>query len=397
MDFVITYSNKKSVSELPIEIVERKGKGHPDTICDSSAEEASIALSNYYLKKYNRILHHNLDKAVLVGGQAEVNFGGGKVVKPIEIIIVGRAVTSVNNDEVPVNELIQSAVKSWIKNEMRFLNPETDLIVQTKVRGGSVDLVKNFERGITVPLANDTSIGTGFAPLSIVENLTLKIEEHLNSKKIKEEYPVIGEDIKVMSVRKNNELKVTIACAFISKYVSNLLEYSKYKDIVKKEAEYIIDSFHKFNKYNVTVNAADEYRSGIYYLTVTGTSAEHGDDGQVGRGNRCNGLITPYRAMTLEATAGKNPISHTGKLYSVAAQKICNRLVNEFDDIKEAYCYMVSKIGSAIVEPKIVNVDIIPYKKGPDESEIESIVKEEIENIPNYWKEILEKKIKLFY
>ena len=64
------------VGEGPTEFVERKGVGHPDTICDRAAEELSIALSEYYMERYGRILHHNVDKCVLAGGQSKVYFGG---------------------------------------------------------------------------------------------------------------------------------------------------------------------------------------------------------------------------------------------------------------------------------------------------------------------------------
>ncbi len=61
-------------------------------------------------------------------------------------------------------------------------------------------------------------------------------------------------------------------------------------------------------KWPVHVNTADDIKKKSVFLTVTGTSAEMGDDGSVGRGNRCNGLITPNRPMSMEATSGKNPI-----------------------------------------------------------------------------------------
>lgn len=395
MNLIITFLNQRPVPELPVEIVERKGKGHPDSLCDMASEEVSVELSKYFLSKYNRILHHNVDKAVLAGGQANVEFGGGEVKIPIYLLIVGRATRYVNNEPIPVDEIAKKAVENLIKKEMRFLDPNKHMLIDTKIRGGSVDLVKNFEKGKEIPLANDTSFGVGFAPFSEVENVTLNIERHLNSEKIKNEYPEIGEDIKVMSIRTGDELKVIIACALISKYIRNEREYLEAKNIVKKEAEYIIDSLTKY-KYEVTINAADDLKQGIYYLTVTGTSAEHGDDGQVGRGNRATGLITPFRTMTLEATAGKNPVSHTGKLYSITAQRVCDRLVSECEDIREVYCYMVSSIGHPITEPKAVNVRIIPNKKGPDEGTVESIVKEELSKMPNAWKDLIEKKIRLF-
>jgi len=79
------------------------------------------------------------------------------------------------------------------------------------------------------------------------------------------------------------------------------------------------------------------------YLTVTGTSAEAGDDGEVGRGNRANGLITPYRPMSLEATAGKNPVTHVGKIYNVLAQRIAAGIVRETAGVEEAYCSLLSR------------------------------------------------------
>lgn len=395
MDLIISFSNQRAVPELPVEMVERKGKGHPDSICDMAAEEVSIELSKYFLSKYGRILHHNVDKAVLAGGQAKVEFGGGIITEPIYLLLVGRATRIINNETIPVDQIAKEAIRNLIKREMRFLDPDMHMIIDTKIRGGSVDLVKNFEKGKEIPLANDTSFGVGFAPFSAVENITLNIERHLNSKKLKDEYPAVGEDIKVMSIRIEDKLKVIIACAFISKYINNEKEYDKIKNIVKKEAEYIIDSNTKY-KYEVVVNAADDYKNNIYYLTVTGTSAEHGDDGQVGRGNRASGLITPFRTMTLEATAGKNPVSHTGKLYSITAQRICDRIVSECEDIKEVYCYMVSSIGHPINEPKTINLKVIPEKNGPDEATLSSIVKEELNKLPYIWKDILDKKVRLF-
>lgn len=395
MDLITTYISQKAVSELPVEFVERKGKGHPDYICDSISEEASVALSKFYLKKFGRILHHNVDKAVLVGGQTRVSFGGGEVIVPIYLLLVGRAVKQVDNEQLPTDEIVINAANEWISKEMRFLKPDAHIVVDTKIRPGSPDLVKNFDKSQQIPSSNDTSFGVGFAPFTETELVTLKIEQHLNSPKIKEEYPAIGEDIKVMSIRKENELKLTIACALVSRFISNIEEYEKYKSIVKKEVEYVVDSNTKL-KPSVTVNAADEYRKGIYYLTVTGTSAEHGDDGQVGRGNRFNGLITPFRNMTLEATTGKNPLTHPGKLYCIASQRICNKILEESDDVKEVYCYMVSKIGNPITDPNTVHIRLIPKKKGPDEATIQSIVNEVISQIPSLWKDIIEKKVSLF-
>jgi S-adenosylmethionine synthetase len=67
------------------EMAERKGIGHPDTICDSIAEEVSIALSKYYLNEFGSILHYNVDKALLVGGKSLPAYNGGEIVQPMEL------------------------------------------------------------------------------------------------------------------------------------------------------------------------------------------------------------------------------------------------------------------------------------------------------------------------
>ena len=98
---------------------------------------------------------------------------------------------------------------------------------------------------------------------------------------------------------------------------------------------------------------------------MTGSSAEAGDDGEVGRGNRVNGLITPHRPMTMEATAGKNPVSHVGKLYNIVASRIANRIVGEISDAEAATCTMVSRIGDPIDQPAIVEVTLAPSPDPP--------------------------------
>jgi S-adenosylmethionine synthetase len=52
------------------EIVERKGLGHPDTICDALAETLSRNLCREHRDRFGTVLHHNVDKALLYGVSA---------------------------------------------------------------------------------------------------------------------------------------------------------------------------------------------------------------------------------------------------------------------------------------------------------------------------------------
>ena len=98
---------------------------------------------------------------------------------------------------------------------------------------------------------------------------------------------------------------------------------------------------------------------------MTGTSAEAGDDGEVGRGNRVNGLITPFRPMSLEAAAGKNPVSHVGKIYNVLARQIAEAIVSEMPEVAAAQCYLVSQIGRPVTEPAITHIRLATHDGSP--------------------------------
>jgi S-adenosylmethionine synthetase len=356
----------QSVKDMRVELVERKGLGHPDYIADSASEAASRALCRYYLKEFGTILHHNLDKTLLVGGQANPRFGGGEVLEPIYIIVSGRATTEVRLEDgvrkVPFGKLVVEAVREWIKSNFRYLDPDSHVIIDYMIRKGSADLVTVFEAGKgSIPLANDTSIGVGFAPLTTLERLVYETERTLNSREFKKKYPAVGEDVKVMGLRRDRKIVLTIAAAIIDREVSNPYEYMKVKEDIVEEVKGLAHKIAPDYEIEVYVNTADMPERGSFYLTVTGTSAEHGDDGQTGRGNRANGLITPMRPISLEATAGKNPVNHVGKIYNVLAKLIAEKVYEEHKDLfSDVYVELLSQIGKPIDRPLIASVKLVP-------------------------------------
>jgi S-adenosylmethionine synthetase len=380
---------------MPVEFVERKGKGHPDTLSDRAAEELSIALCDYYLSNFGRIYHHNVDKCVLVGGQSEVSFGGGRITEPIYLMIVGRAAAHIEGKEVPIEKMAQDVTREWMKKELHALDTERDITIATKIRPGSVDLVKNYDLEDDIPLANDTSFGVWYGPNTEIENVVYNVEMELNSGDTKRKYPQIGEDIKVMGVRRHDKINLTIACATVSKFVKNEVEYRETRDIVREIAQSVADRFTTMET-TIKVNTADNFDKKLYYLTVTGTSAEHGDDGQVGRGNRANGLITPFRPMTLEAAAGKNPINHTGKIYNICASTIVAAIMKDYPELEQTACYIVSEIGKPINQPQAINVDLYTQRNPKVEKDVQSIVEEKMKYLPNLWKQIVRREHSLF-
>ncbi|MCI4457240.1 MAG: methionine adenosyltransferase [Desulfurococcaceae archaeon] len=406
-NIVVEEVNVQPVETHYIELVERKGLGHPDYIADAASEASSIALSKYYKKRYGVILHHNLDKTLVVGGQSSPRFGGGEVIQPIYILISGRATTTVYTsgssepERIPIGTLIIEAVREWIKRNFRFLDPDKHVIIDYKIGQGSRDLRGLFETGIEkTPLANDTSFGSGYAPMSRLERAVLMTERYINSREFKNRYPEIGEDVKVMGLRLGNKAKITVASSMISHLIPDLQHYLSIKEEVKDRiTDYLVKNV-EFDEIEVYLNTADIPEKGIVYLTVTGTSAEHGDDGMTGRGNRANGLITPMRFMSLEATAGKNPVSHVGKIYNVLAFMIAEKIYNEVKGIREVYVELLSQIGRPIDQPLMAGVKVVPeqgyHLSDNIKSEIRSIVDEELANITRLTDLFVEGKLTLF-
>jgi S-adenosylmethionine synthetase len=362
------------IDDSDVEVVERKGLGHPDTICDALAEALSRNLCCEYRKRFGMILHHNVDKALLRGGRAAPAFGGGVVLTPIGIYLAGRAVTEVRGKTFPIDEIAIEGSKSWIRANLHALDANHHVSIHNLVRPGSQDLLDLFSRRSPSDalLANDTSVGLGYAPMSALEHLVLAVEKRINSRN--RSHPAWGEDVKIMGIRCGGTVRLTVACAMIGQYLSHIDDYLGEKAAVENLAHALAIE-HGFPQCSVHINMADDPPKGAIYLTVTGTSAEAGDDGQVGRGNRINGLITPYRPMTLEAVAGKNPVTHVGKIYSVLAREIAETLVAKEPDIIAAQCLLVSQIGAPIKEPMLLHIklatrDGIPvsqFKNRPEE------------------------------
>jgi len=383
-----------SPAAAPFEIVERKGVGHPDTICDALTEALSHALCRFYIERFGLILHHNVDKALLWGGAARPAFGGGEVVAPIELYIAGRATRDARGVAVPVEALAVETSRAWLRANVPALDPERHVRIHTLIRPSSPDLVALFERqrSAGVALANDTSFGVGFAPLDPLERAVLAVERRLNGPATRAAHPEVGPDVKVMGMRAGDAMRLTVACALVGRHLRDLADYFAAKARVRALAVGAAREVAGAADVEVAVNTADGETAESVYLTVTGTSAEGGDDGQVGRGNRVNGLITPYRPMSLEAAAGKNPVTHVGKLYNLLAGRIAHAIADGVPGVLEAQCYLLSRIGAPIDAPQVFDVRLRLADPGALASvrgRVETIAHDELAGIHRLWTRVL--------
>ncbi len=378
------------------EIVERKGIGHPDTICDLIMNQISIELSKLYIKETGSVQHHNMDKAMLVAGQSEIKFGGGKMLKPMKMILGDRATFEINNRKLPIADFAVNSAKSWFENNLRFVR-EKDVEYQVEIGTTSAELQSIFKEPKSLK-SNDTSVLVGYAPFTKTESLVLETEQYLNSKTFKKEFPESGEDIKVMGFRNKSQIDLTVAMAFVDSFVESESKYFARKHEMLHALNEFLKSKFDFEIHSA-INCLDEQNQGIdgLYLTVLGTSADHADSGEVGRGNMANRVISPSRPASSEATAGKNPVSHIGKIYNVMAFKIADEIQKTISDFDEVIVWMYNIIGRPVNQPKAVVIQPISEKKTeinpPIKKHVTEIVDKNLGKINEFCNDLISGKI----
>ncbi|PSP53773.1 S-adenosylmethionine synthetase [Halobacteriales archaeon QH_7_68_42] len=387
----------RTVEDQEVEIVERKGLGHPDSICDGVAEAVSRALASEYIERYGTVLHYNTDETQLVAGESATAFGGGEVLKPIYLLIVGRATKEYEGETFPAETIALEAAREYLTENFPYLDVDSDIVVDVSLGEGSGDLQTVFGEEGAVPMANDTSYGVGHAPLTETEQVVYNVERRLNGEYAADN-PVVGQDIKVMGKREGDRMDVTVAVGTVDRYVSGLDEY---RETIEAVREYVHDVATDYTDraVEVSVNTADNYDEGSIYLTTTGTSAEHGDDGSVGRGNRANGLITPNRPMSMEATSGKNPVNHIGKIYNLLSTEIAESVVDEVDGIRQLQIRLLSQIGRPIDEPHVADASVVTEEgvAVPEvEHEIEAAIDEELAAVTDVTQRVIDGELSTF-
>ncbi|MBN2083665.1 MAG: methionine adenosyltransferase [Anaerolineales bacterium] len=392
-NIVVAEAVGRFIEEYPVEIVERKGIGHPDSLCDGIAERISVEYTRWCQENLGTVLHHNFDKVQLVAGEVQVGFGKGELLKPIHIQIAGRGTPEYRGRMIPMDAIAINAAKLHIRETMKNLDPDKHMVIDCFAGAGAVELAHTVDH----IRANDTSFGCAHWPRSQVENAVFETAQFLNYELIKK-FPV-GEDIKVMGMRKADQIILTCAVPFISTEIQDLGEYIEARKGVHNSLQTYAEKLAPGRALTVDVNTADDDASGEVYLTMTGTSAECGDDGSVGRGNRVTGLITPFRTASLEAAAGKNPISHVGKIYNVLSFLAAQEIVREVPEIHEASVYILSQIGHPLDQPLIATATIKPAKGAMTkelEAKVRAVLDRRLEKVHEIRVLMAEQKVNLY-
>lgn len=416
MNIFIYKSDKPKINDTEFEVVETKGLGHPDNICDTIAEKISAAYSKYCLDNYGTILRHMVDKITILGGGSKVSFGHGEMISPIRVLLNGRFTCNFQTEKIDYKSIVDTVIKSHFKEVMPLLDVDKwvkiidnshsnegpgvvyDKNGKTKnVRANffSVNKVGEEKHHDNKFYTNDTSTTVSYYPLSNLEKIITFIENHLNSKELKSKYPFVGTDIKVMAIRHNNEIEITSCIPFIASLTPTEEFYQKNLLILK---DYIVSLLKdKFSNYKIKLylNTRDKPENNDFYLTAIGSAIESGDEGAVGRGNRSNGIIAFTRNMSIEAPSGKNPVYHTGKIYTAIGNEISKQIYNEYE--LENTVYLTSKMGGEMKDPWCVAVEVNTKDKISDnlKIKIKDIIQNNLNNHQNVTLEIIKGKIKV--
>jgi S-adenosylmethionine synthetase len=204
--------------------------------------------------------------------------------------------------------------------------------------------------------------------------------------------------VKIMGKREGDQIDITVAAAIVDDHVADLDEYDATVNAIREHVDSLAAEYTD-RDVTVHVNTADDYEDGSIYLTVTGTSAEQGDDGSVGRGNRANGLITPNRSMSMEATSGKNPVNHIGKIYNLLSTDIAERVVEEVDGIRDLRVRLLSQIGRPIDQPHVADAQVVTEEGvavADIEDDVAAIVDEKLANVTDVTERVIEGELSTF-
>lgn len=415
-NLLIYSSGTPRIDNTQFEVVERKGIGHPDTLCDTLAEKISQAYSQYCLKHYGIILRHMVDKIALSGGSAKVKFGSGEMQKPIRLYLNCRFTRTWQQESIPYLEIVKETVYKHMGDVLPLLDLDQWLTIVDNTHfapgpgvvyeaDGSTQNEREFFFEIPNKefaifhdnslRSNDTSTAVAYSPLSATEEIVILIETTLNGREFKNLHPYVGTDIKVMTTRMKKCVNITVCIPFIAMHTPSKEFYFEKLRFLEDAIKQLVVS--KFGQFDVTVslNTRDNPNKSDYYLTLIGSAIESGDEGVVGRGNRYNGVISFTRHMSMEACCGKNPVYHVGKLYTA----VCSLISSEIHRLVglETYVYLTSQMGRDLSDPWCACVEVCGGDATSSQCQIiQTIVERNLANVKETTEEIVKGELKLF-
>lgn len=363
-----------------IEIVERKGVGHPDTLADALAEECSRVYSLYCIEHFGTVLHHNIDKLYIGGGCFRGLFGEQNRIAPILIRINGRISNRFGDELIDLEKIFVKTIKTYIGRVLPHIDVNEDIVVDINCTQNTrnhnwftPEDIQDIPDSQSI-YANDTSTVTAFAPFSTCEQLAFELE-HFFWNYDEMFYPVpkfyeFGQDIKVMVTRVDQDIQIQCCVPVISTEIANMDEYYQKVDYIERLLQSQAEEICRKSDSNYTVHVhVNEHldENGLptkhVYMLIKGTCAECGEEGIVGRGNASNGIIPSFRPHSMEAPAGKNPQYHTGRVLGYLSNYIAQEINKKYLTKVQVIMQTINR-GSLI--PPYLTVISTDYNKKDD-------------------------------
>jgi S-adenosylmethionine synthetase len=332
MDLTLT---KGALAAHGIEIVERKGRGHPDTLTDGLAEELSVRYALHTRERFGTVLHHNFDKVGLLGGASDAQLGNGTMLSPIRVLLNGRASSSFGGEQLPLQDLLREWAVEFLTRELPRLDPARHLTFHDNVSSANTAGYPSNDFAPTdsgdlyqahQALSSDTAAICVQYPPTPIEETVYAVERLLTSDEHRATRPWLGSDIKVLACGSAEAVTVTACVPQIADEVHTIEQYAANIDAVRADVLTVIREHLPEAEVSLTLNTLDDFERGSLYLTVLGSCIESGDEGMVGRGNRPSGVIPVLGAFSGEAACGKNPVFFPGKVYTAAGKEIARKL-----------------------------------------------------------------------
>lgn len=402
MQVFISANRPRFPVNAAVEIVERKGRGHPDTLCDAIAERISVKYSQYCSASFGAYANHWFDKVVLSGGESFIRFGEGRLIRPYELTVYGKAVHRVGGDRIPLRDIIFDAAAHILSACLHGFDAQrhlriTDRTVDHHGAGNCVNRYRPSSSKELEPLgawatriSNDCNVCSGFAPFTPLEATVLEVERYLTSAAFRERNRDVGSDIKVVGIRQEQNTRLVLNIPFIADLIPNESAYRKRQVEIRQELEGLTDDM--IDSLSIETNPQDERAKP--YLVSLGSAADTGDVGVVGRGNRTNGLITPMRPMSIEAANGKNPLDHTGKLYGELCRRIATGISTNFGIANEVH--MLTFKSRPVTDPDATYVYLDSDGVGELQAPVDACVRALVDDCAALTREFIEQGVEMY-
>jgi len=389
--------DRRAVEDQEVEIVERKGIGHPDSICDGIAESVSRALSQLYLDRVGKVLHYNTDETQLVAGRAAPAYGGGEVVEPLYVLIVGRATKEYEGEQLPVDSTALAAARDYLSEAIPELEYGTDVIVDVKLGEGSGDLQDVFgEETQQVPMANDTSFGVGHAPDGD--------GDHRPRGRARAQHDLLRRPPRTRAGREDHGQTRGRPDR----------HHGRGRDgrPVRRRAR--------------RVRRRCRERARVRHRPGRGAHGPGGPRRRQHRRRLRRGLRLPHRHRHLRGAGrrrlrgawqprerahhsepthvdggdlGKNPVNHIGKIYNLLSTRIAESVTDEVDGIRDLQIRLLSQIGRPIDEPHVADAQLVTedgVALGDIEPEVLEIVDRELANVTDVTRSVIDGDVSTF-